>query len=120
MPLVISKPGGVNDVRSEEVLGERLGHSNFDGENWAVGDRIIFEDGTESTIEEEPDEVFHAWRAPTLADFDEVKRVVGVPEASNWAFLFKKFEDQSKRRGCASSATLLLVVACAVVARIAR
>jgi hypothetical protein len=48
MPLVINKSGAVYNVRNEAVLGEVLGHSNFDGEDWAIGDRIIFEDGTEA------------------------------------------------------------------------
>ena len=115
MPLVIPKTGAVQYVRSEEVLGEILGHSNFDGEDWAIGDRIIFEDGTESRIMQEPDEQFHVWNDSTPADLAEVKRAVGVPDAPDWAALFKKFEDQSKRNGCASSAAVLLVAVCAVV-----
>ncbi|QDU91754.1 hypothetical protein Pla175_51850 [Pirellulimonas nuda] len=90
MPLVIPKSGAVQYVRSEEVLGEILGHSNFDGEDWAIGDRLIFEDGTESRIKQEPGEQFHVWDVPTPADFDEVKLAVGVADASDWSALFKK------------------------------
>ena len=42
MPLVIPKDGAVQYVPSEETLGEILGHSNFDGEDWAIGDRLVF------------------------------------------------------------------------------
>jgi len=119
MPLVIPKSGNVQYVRSEEVLGEILGHSNFDGEDWAIGDRIIFEDGTESRIKQEPDEQFHVWNDPTPADFEEVKRAVGGSDASDWAGLFATFEQQSKRSGCASSAAILLLALCAVASKMA-
>jgi hypothetical protein len=119
MPLVIPKSGAVQYIRSEEVLGEILGHSNFDGEDWAIGDRLIFEDGTESRIKQEPGEQFHVWGDSTPADFEEVKRAVGVADASDWSALFKKFEEQSKRSGCASSAVILLVAVCMVAARMA-
>lgn len=93
MPLVIPESGAVKYVRSEEVLGEILGHSHFDGEDWAIGDRLIFEDGTEARIKQEPGEQFHVWDEPTHADFDEVKRLAGVTDASNWAEFFKGFEE---------------------------
>jgi hypothetical protein len=96
MPIVIPKSSAVQYVRSEEVLGEILGHSDFDGEDWAIGDRLIFEDGTEAWIKQEPGEPFHVWDESTPADFDEVKRLVGVTDAANWAELFKKLEGQSK------------------------
>jgi hypothetical protein len=98
------------------VLGEILGHSNFDGEDWAMGDRIIFEDGTEARIKQEAGEQFHVWDDPTPADFEEVKRAVDVTDASSWAELFTRFEEQSKRSGCASSAAKLVVAVCAVAA----
>ena len=89
MPLVILQSGPVQYVRSEEVLAEILGHDNFDGEGWAIGDRLIFEDGTEARIKQEPGEPFHTWEDPTTpASFEEVKRTVGVPSAGNWAELF--------------------------------
>ena len=94
MPLVIPKSGAVQYVRSEEVLGEILGHSNFDGEDWAIGDRLIFEDGTEARIRQEPGEPFHGWDDQTPADFEEVKRTVGVPSASSWVELFATFEEK--------------------------
>lgn len=119
MPLVIPKSGAVQYVRSEEVLGEILGHSNFDGEDWAIGDRIIFEDGTEARIKQEPGEQFHVCDDPTPADFVEVKRLVGVADASDWLELFKRFEEQSKRSGCASSAAILLIAVCVMAAKMA-
>src|SRR5687767_14001094 len=115
MPLVIPKSGAVQYVRSEAVLGEILGHSNFDGEDWAIGDRLIFEDGTESRIKQEPGEQFHVWDDPTPADFEEVKRTIGVLGAANWAEVFATFEEQSKRGGCLSSAAIF-VVACTIAA----
>jgi hypothetical protein len=88
MPLVITKSGAVHWVPSEEVLAELLGHSDFDGEEWAVGDRLIFEDGTESRIREEPGHRFHSWEEPTAADLEEVKRAAGVADARDWDALF--------------------------------
>ena len=119
MPLVISKAGDVQYVKYEETLAEILGHSNFDGEDWAIGDRIIFENGTESRIKQEPGEQFYVWENPTPAAFEEVKRAVGVADASDWAGLFETFEEQSKRSGCASSAAILLLAVCAVATKMA-
>lgn len=117
MPLVIPKSGAVQYVRSEEVLAEILGHINFDGEDWAIGDRLIFEDGTEARIKQEPGEQFHVWGDPVTADFDEVKRAVGLPNAADWAKLFSTFEEQSKQSGCSSfaAAIVLVIFACAIV-----
>ena len=89
MPLVIPrKTGLVRYVESEEALGELLGHSDFDGEDWAVGDRILFEDGMEALIVLHPEGTFHVWSDPSPADFDDVKRAVGRPEAETWDQLF--------------------------------
>lgn len=88
MPLVITQSGAVYLVSTEEVLAELLGHSKFDGEPWAVGDRLIFEDGTESRIRAEPGERFHTWGEPTGADLDEVRRAAGVSDARDWEALF--------------------------------
>ena len=92
MPLVIPMSGAVQYVRSEEVLAEILGHSNFDGEDWAIGDRIIFEDGTESRIKQEPGEQFYVWDDPTPAKLEDVRQAVCVTDASDWAALFATFE----------------------------
>src|SRR5688572_7442195 len=107
MPLVIPKSGAVQYVRSEEVLGEILGHSNFDGEDWAIDDRLIFEDVTESRIKGVPGELFFDWDDPKAADFDEVKRAVGVGDVTDWKQLFSTFENQSKGSGCLTSTTIL-------------
>jgi len=65
MPLVISqKSKRTHYVRSEEVLGEILGHSDFDGEDWAIRDVIVFEDRTVAEIEKHPDGPFQVWSAP--------------------------------------------------------
>ncbi len=99
MPLVIShKAKRTFYVNSEETLGEILGHSNFDGEDWAVGDAIIFEDGTKSGIQKH--EQFHIWSNPEPAELGEVlslirgygdPRVTPEVEIDSWAKLFQKF-----------------------------
>lgn len=92
MPLVIPKSGAVHYVPGEEALGEILGHSNFDGYDWAIGDRLIFEAGTESRIKQEPGDLAFTWDNPTPADFEEVKRAIGVPNATDWPELFRTAE----------------------------
>ena len=55
MPIVFSRDGAdIHFIPSEEALGEILGHTNFDGHDWQVGDRIVFEDGSQSVIENAP------------------------------------------------------------------
>jgi hypothetical protein len=108
MPLVITKSGDVHYVKYRETLVEILEHSNFDGEEWAIGDRLIFEDGTESHITQEPGELSYCWKKPTtIADFDEVRGLVSLPNARDWKELFSAFEAESSRSGCL--ATLLVV-----------
>src|SRR5947209_6207757 len=97
MPIVITKSGGVQYVRSSEVLAEILGHTNFDDENWTIGDRIIFEDGTQSRIKQEPREQVFNWDDPTPADLEEVKVALRVADAADWRQLFKRFEAPSKQ-----------------------
>ena len=109
MPLVISKSRAATYVRNKEVLSEILGHSNFDGYDWAVDDRIIFEDGTESRITRVPEEQFFNWGDPTSADLEEVKSAVGAIDAANWEQLFARFDEQSKQKGCLKSVTIILV-----------
>ena len=117
MPLVIPKAGPVRYVPTEEILAEILGHDNFDDEPWAVGDRLVFENGTESRIERVPGERFYEWPDPVPADFTEVSRAAGFEHAENWRELFGHFEDAAKRGGCA--AAILLVTAVANAAAIA-
>ena len=115
MPFVISSSGDVQYVKCEETLAEILGHSNFDGEDWAIGDRIIFENGTESRIEQEPGEQFFIWNDPTPADLEEVKHAVDVVDAADWKQLFSRFEEQSNRSGCLPSAAVFVAVAIVAV-----
>jgi hypothetical protein len=110
MPLVIPKSGSVQYVRHEAVLAEILGHDNFDGEDWAVGDRLIFEDGTESRIEQDLGSPSYTWEDRTPADLEEVKRAAGVPDALDWKELFGRFDQQSKRSGCLASAAILMAM----------
>ena len=110
MPLVLTQSGNVFPVRNEDVLAEILGHSDFDGEPWAIGDRLFFEDGTESTIKLEPDDHFHVWDDPTPADFDEARQALGVPEVTDWDALFAHFDGPPPPSGClASTAAILLL-----------
>lgn len=96
MPLVIPKSGAVQYIPSQELLAEILGHSNFDCEDWAIGDRIIFEDGTQSLIKQEPGEQFFIWDQSLPANLEEVKQAVGLTEARTWKELFASFELQSR------------------------
>jgi hypothetical protein len=98
VPLVISrKTRSVHYVRSEEALGEVLGESDFGGNAWAVGDRLIFEDGTESFIVLVPDGAFHTWGNPIKpADLAEVRQTVGQPAAESWEQLFASFRNSGR------------------------
>jgi hypothetical protein len=95
VPLVISRKGrSVHYVRSDDDLTEILGSGDFEGKPWAVGDRLIFEDGTESIIVLVPDGSFHAWGNPMKrADLDEVRQAVGRPAAESWEQLFDSFRN---------------------------
>ena len=121
MPLVIPKSGPVQYVRSEEVLAEILGHSDFDGEDWSVGDRLIFEDGTESKIKQKPGELFHVWDDSIPADFEEVRTAAGCPSANGWEQLFASFAARSQTKGCLKTASVFfaIVVIAAIAALIA-
>ena len=97
MPLVLPRSGFVQYVRHEEVLAEILGHDNFDGEDWVVGDRLIFEDGTESRIARESGSPAYRWEVRTPANFEEVKRAAGIGDAADWRELFAQFDEESER-----------------------
>lgn len=109
MPLVIPRSAPVQYVPSEEVLAERLGHTDFDGEPWAIGDRLIFEDGTEARIMQEPGEEFHVWSDQVPAELAEVRKALGIEHAEDWAQLFAAFDTPPKRSGCAGSLMLVVI-----------
>lgn len=98
MPLVISKARLVQYVENEEALAGLLGHSNFDGMDWAIGDRLIFENGTESQISREPGNLFHTWEDPTPADLKDLMRALNVSDVRSWQELFARFK-QARGRG---------------------
>ncbi len=101
MPIVITKKySSIHFVPTEDILAEILGHSNFDGEDWSIGDRIIFEDGTEAFIDQEPGELFHIWTEQQPADFDTIKKLLKQPEATEWSELFKKHQISNSKTGC--------------------
>jgi len=123
MPLVISyKSRSVQSIPSEEVLAEILGHSNFDGEDWAVGDILVFEDGTQSHIELDPGGQFYVWASPRPADFLTVRNEIDQvlynepwrPRTlTNWPELFaavKKYQDSRTQTTTAGR-----IVGCAIV-----
>lgn len=99
MPLVIPKAGPVVYVRSEEILAEILGHDNFDGEPWAPGDRIIFEDGTESRIERVAGDQFFEWPDPVPADLAEVRDAAGAAAVKDWEELFAHYTARPRYKG---------------------
>src|SRR5688572_20450870 len=103
MTLVISKSVGVEYFRNEEMLGEVLGHSNFDGREWAVGDRILFEDGTESSIEQSEGEEFYTWHDPIPSNLDDIRLALSIDDASNWTELFSRYDRSTSRDGCLTS-----------------
>ena len=116
MPLVIASNGEVSYVSSEEALAEILGHSNFDGEPWAIGDRLIFEEGTESRIQQVPGDVFYDWPDPVAADLEEVKRAVGATRPQSWQELFSQFATAPKATGCAAAVIIFALAAVASTA----
>lgn len=74
MPLVISHQANCKyHIHDDETISI-LGHSDFEGEYWAIGDMIVFEDGTEAKIEQAKGELFDVWSEPPLqmSDFGSV------------------------------------------------
>ncbi len=52
MPALIShKAKRVFFLLNHDALADTLGHSDFDGEDWAIGDLIVFEEGTVAQVE---------------------------------------------------------------------
>jgi hypothetical protein len=107
MPLVISKKAKcVAFVESEEILGEILGHSNFNGEDWAVGDRIVFEDGSGAFIEQHPGDRFHVWSEPAPLNLRDIvieasrydQRIAQAEEIPSWRALFEKLSMRPQRQ----------------------
>lgn len=95
MPLVVSRrKQSVSYIRSEEALAELLAEADFGGHSWAIGDRLIFEDGTESIIVLVHDGTLHVWGNPVKpADLEEVRQTVGRPAAESWEQLFASFKN---------------------------
>lgn len=77
MPLVISgKAKKTFYLPNEECLCETLGHSDFDGQDWAVGDRIVWEDGTSALVERYQSEEFFGWSEPAPAALPEILALI--------------------------------------------
>ena len=72
MPALIShKAKRVFLLLNHDVLADTLGHSDFDGEDWAIGDVIVFEDGTIARVEAFP-EGGYTYSEPKPGDVREV------------------------------------------------
>jgi hypothetical protein len=73
MPVVIAqKVGQCFFVDGEEGLAVILGHSDFDGYPFRVGDLVVFEDETVARIENEPGRRFHTWSTAVSRTIREV------------------------------------------------
>lgn len=97
MPILIShKAKRVFFLLNYDVLADTLGHSDFDGEDWAIGDLIVFEDGTIALVE-----AFagggHGYSEPTQGELREVvaqiksygdQRLGAVGDVQSWQELF--------------------------------
>jgi hypothetical protein len=114
MPLVIPRSGEVEYVRGEEVLAEILGRPNFDNHPWAVGDRIVFEDGTEAKIRREPGQPFHGWGEPVPANLHEVRRAAAAPGAEGWSELFAAVAAREPRPRAASVRSKAIAFGCLI------
>jgi hypothetical protein len=100
VPLVVSrKSRSVTFVENDDFLGEILGHSNFDGYDWAIGDLLVFEDGTGALIEKNSRDDFHVWSDQRLLRLPDVvgevrsfgdSRLSTVDDISSWPLLFEK------------------------------
>ena len=119
MPLVISHKAKCKYyIRSEEVLAEILGHSDFDGEYWAIGDTVVFEDGTEASVEQGEGEAFHVWSEPSPSDLKRVVDQINVyhpvkplrhADVDSWDALFAILakETEVPTKGCFALVLLL-------------
>lgn len=92
MPLVITYSLRVFYIPNKDLLQEILWHTDFDGEPWAIGDRIVFEDGTESQIV--PEEESHTWGETTIANLDEINQTTGVKTATSWGEIFAHYKSR--------------------------
>ena len=73
MPIVLSSKGkNAQYVNSDDDLALILGHSNFDGEDWSIGDAIVFEDSTTATIICDVSKSFYVWTDQESVTVDEV------------------------------------------------
>lgn len=106
-------------------MAEILGHTNFDGEDWAIGDTLIFEDGTTATIRLEDNDEFHVWTDNVPLDLsDAINQIIeyrttaseALSETDNWESLFEYFQEHPnsqpgdpgyKPHGCMNSIAFL-------------
>jgi hypothetical protein len=107
MPALIShKAKRVFFLRNHDVLADTLGHSDFDGEDWAVGDLIVFEDGTIAWVEAFA-EGGHGYSEPSQGDLREVvaqmksygdPRLPAASSIASWQQLFEMLRQPLPRQ----------------------
>ena len=98
MPALIShKAKKVFFLRNHDVLADTLGHSDFDGEDWVIGDLIVFEDGTIARVEAFA-EGGHGYSEPSPGDLRQVvaqmksygdPRLAAAGDVASWQQLFE-------------------------------
>jgi hypothetical protein len=77
-----------------------LGHSDFDGFVWAVGDLVVFEDGTTASVVQVPGEPWHQWSDPVPTALEEVLRQASAYDErlhggiESWDSLFGMFASE--------------------------
>ena len=99
MPALIShKAKKVFFLRNHDVLADTLGHSDFDGEDWAIGDLVVFEDGTVAEVGAFPGGG-HGYSEPTTGDLRHVveqitsygdSRLGATATIQSWEELFER------------------------------
>ena len=78
MFIVVSESAeSVTFIAKEELLRHILGHSNFDDENWDVGDLVILKDGQTASLvvheDADPDALFYDYEIhATPREFPEI------------------------------------------------
>ena len=126
MPLVISHNAKCKYyIRTDEILAEILGHSDFDGEYWAIGDMIVFENGSEALIEQPKGEMFHIWSTPVPSDLRQIVEQLNQyhpvhplkhSTIKSWDTLFTLLakERAVTSKGCATQLTMIVSVGAAL------
>lgn len=121
MPLVVSlNAREVVYFAHEDSIGNILGHSNFDGFDWAVGDLILFETGEVASIIEMPEILAFNWTDPVPLSIEDGLILISKVRADgsgwwkikDWPELFQteiERVERLQRQGCT------LVIGCVLL-----